>query len=654
MLPSWFSAPPPPPPTPPPPFAWLFQASPPPPPAPQLLGLPIDLASGHAAIVIAIVVVLIVSFGAWLKRTARLNGCCKLADGANPAPLASIACLKEGFASRKVPEQVDVLVIGSGISGLLSAALLAKCGKRCVVVEQHDQAGGSTHTFEEKGFEFDTGLHYVGELLGVLLNSATTGTIQWAGTGIIVDEVIVHEERVAIRHPKARFLSDLHGRFPSQKRAIDAYARKLDTSRAALMARVVLRLLPRWLHSLLAPLIRALLPMRSTLSELCSLTGDQRLVSLLGYIWGTFGLPPSRSPFAMTAIIQTHYFGGAYYPVGGCSQLAARLVPTILAAGGKVFVRAPVSDLLFDSPGGACVGAVVKGHEVRAQLVVSGAGLLNTLKLCPKAERPRLRVPPKALRDGAPLRCDNRTTSGVDDDWPIEPSNAFAYLFIGLDAGGGEAPDCDTPDSDGSPLWAMLPKHNMWVLPSWDHEEDSALPRALESADDHPLLLFISSPSAKDPSWRSRYPGRATIVALAPTRYEYWSERGGERVHHRGPEYDKFKHRLQERMLEKVLELLPAIKGHISHVTLGTPLSNNFFLGTKWGEAYGLEHTAKRFDAPYLRPATQIPGLYLTGQDTMTDGVAGAAIAGLLTASAIDVRVPLRNLGIFATMAVTA
>ena len=149
------------------------------------------------------------------------------------------------------------------------------------------------------------------------------------------------------------------------------------------------------------------------------------------------------------------------------------------------------------------------------------------------------------------------------------------------------------------------------------------------------------------------YPGKATIVALAPTRVEYWSERGGERLHHRGAQYDAFKERLQERMLAKVLELLPAIKGRVKHVALGSPLSSNYFLGTAWGEAYGLEHTTKRFNAPYLRPTTPVPGLYLTGQDTFTDGVAGGAIAGVLTASAIDLRVPLAHLGMFATMAAT-
>jgi all-trans-retinol 13,14-reductase len=54
-------------------------------------------------------------------------------------------------------QDIDVIVIGSGIGGLACAALLARAGKRCLVLEQHYIAGGCTHACEDKGFEFDTG-----------------------------------------------------------------------------------------------------------------------------------------------------------------------------------------------------------------------------------------------------------------------------------------------------------------------------------------------------------------------------------------------------------------------------------------------------------------------------------------------------------------
>lgn len=66
-------------------------------------------------------------------------------------------CPYPGFSLDKVPQNLDVIVIGSGIGGLSAGATLAKAGKRVLVLEQHDQAGGCCHTYIEKGFEFDVG-----------------------------------------------------------------------------------------------------------------------------------------------------------------------------------------------------------------------------------------------------------------------------------------------------------------------------------------------------------------------------------------------------------------------------------------------------------------------------------------------------------------
>lgn len=66
-------------------------------------------------------------------------------------------CFLTGFREDRVPADLDAVVIGSGIGGLTAAALLSKAGKKVVVLEQHDQAGGCTHTFQNKGFEFDVG-----------------------------------------------------------------------------------------------------------------------------------------------------------------------------------------------------------------------------------------------------------------------------------------------------------------------------------------------------------------------------------------------------------------------------------------------------------------------------------------------------------------
>ena len=64
---------------------------------------------------------------------------------------------RDAFRERKLPENIDYIFVGSGIGSLYCAALLAKVGMKVVILEQHYVAGGCTHCFEDKGFEFDTG-----------------------------------------------------------------------------------------------------------------------------------------------------------------------------------------------------------------------------------------------------------------------------------------------------------------------------------------------------------------------------------------------------------------------------------------------------------------------------------------------------------------
>ena len=68
------------------------------------------------------------------------------------------------FVQEKVPQNIDAIVIGSGIGGMTTAVLMSKVGKKVLILEQHDQAGGCCHTFIDKGYEFDVGIHYIGEI----------------------------------------------------------------------------------------------------------------------------------------------------------------------------------------------------------------------------------------------------------------------------------------------------------------------------------------------------------------------------------------------------------------------------------------------------------------------------------------------------------
>ncbi|CAB1117882.1 unnamed protein product [Ectocarpus sp. CCAP 1310/34] len=54
-------------------------------------------------------------------------------------------------------EEAEVVVIGSGIAGLCTAALLSSYGKKVVVCESHTQPGGCAHGFDRSGYKFDSG-----------------------------------------------------------------------------------------------------------------------------------------------------------------------------------------------------------------------------------------------------------------------------------------------------------------------------------------------------------------------------------------------------------------------------------------------------------------------------------------------------------------
>lgn len=67
---------------------------------------------------------------------------------------------------KELSGNIDIAIVGSGIGALSSASMLAKAGYKVAVFEQHYVVGGSSQTFEHGGYEFDVGVHYVGEYVG--------------------------------------------------------------------------------------------------------------------------------------------------------------------------------------------------------------------------------------------------------------------------------------------------------------------------------------------------------------------------------------------------------------------------------------------------------------------------------------------------------
>ena len=148
-------------------------------------------------------------------------------------------------------------------------------------------------------------------------------------------------------------------------------------------------------------------------------------------------------------------------------------------------------------------------------------------------------------------------------------------------------------------------------------------------------FVYISFPSAKDPDFERRHPGRATIDVITLAPYEPFAAWEGAPWKKRGAAYEALKEGWTRRLLDVLYEHVPQARGNVETCELSTPITTRHFCNQASGEIYGLDHTPARFEQRRLRPQTRLPGLYLTGQDITSCGVAGALMGGVLSASAI-------------------
>jgi all-trans-retinol 13,14-reductase len=501
----------------------------------------------------------------------------------------------------------DAVVIGSGIGGLGAAAALAKAGGlRVLVLERHHTAGGLTHVFHRPGFEWDVGLHYVGQVNGAggaagLFDYVTDGGVQWNAMPDVYDRVTIGERRFDYVSGRQRLRDALADAFPRERRAIDGYFTAMRRCLHAMPLYYMEKVLPPLLAAPLGRAIRApfLHFAGQTTSEVLTGLGASRdLQAVLAAQWGDYGLPPGQSSFGIHAIVAGHYVDGAAYPIGGAGRLARAMLPIVEGAGGAVVVDAEVNHVVLC--GDRAIGVrMTDGREFRAPIVISDAGLVRTFR--------------ELLPEPTPA-----VTALLDRVAAIEPSHAHLGLYVGVST---------------ATLAAPLPASNLWIHPTPDFDGNWA---AFAADLDAPFpLLFISFPSAKDPSFEARYPGHQTIEVVVPAPYEpfaAWSRSAWKR---RDRDYDALKARLHDRLLEALERHVPGIRRAIVVSELSTPLTTQHFVNAARGETYGMAHTPVRFASRDLKPVTPVPGLYLTGQDVSTCGVAGALAGAVACASAV-------------------
>ncbi len=509
------------------------------------------------------------------------------------------------FSTKSPDVEWDYVVIGSGMGGLSSATILSQMGKRVLVLEQHYEPGGFTHTFKRKRWRWDVGVHAVGDvhpkaILGRFLRKMSRGTLEWANLGKVYDEFYFPGLRIDFPDSLAQFRQNLVEVFPAEEKAIDEYLRLVgvcsDKIRPYYVSRILSEKVARIVDRTLVRGANELLT-KSTQSVLDTITNSDRLKTVLTAQWGYYGVEPARSSFAMHALVAKHFERGGFYPKGGSQRIAETLMATIAAAGGWTRIRAEVDQIVIDN--GEVKGVDLKtGERIRAKRVVSAAGALATVnRLLPASEREK---------------------PWAQSIAKLKPSPCHLCLYIGFKgdirkAGAGSA--------------------NKWFYEGWG---SNTMHWDVENPTSEAPVLYTSFPSLKDPE---HDPGpqelhTGEVVTFVP--YDVFAKWRDDRWQKRGQDYEAIKKGIEARMLAQFLKHMPELKSKVAHVELSTPLSTEHFTRAPAGAIYGIEPTPERYLTRHLRPRTPVDGLFLSGSDMASVGVMGAMIGGLLAAAAAE------------------
>ena len=501
-------------------------------------------------------------------------------------------------------ERFDAVVIGSGIGGMTAAALLSRVwGKRVLVLEKHFELGGLTHVFRRGAFEWDVGLHYVGELeqgslTRTIMDFVTGGRLAWQKMPHDFERFMYPGVTVVQPADAREFTDRLMAAFPAEGRAIRRYFR--DTRRAArwhvrdFIARFVPRPVAAVIRLLNMPSRR--LALTTTGRYLDALTGDRHLRAVLASQWGDYGVTPSESAFAIHALIVQHYAKGAWYPRGGSSRIARSMEQVIERGGGECRICQDVVEILVEDGQVTGVKAIDRsGPEPRevifaAPLVISDAGARETFAHL---------VPAGAAPDSAKEMRQ----------LPTGPS--AVTLYVGL------RESAETLGIKGE---------NLWINEDFQHDGLGEQTQAL--LEGRPRRCYLSFPGMK--SGESRNPTAEIIALVDPAAFASWE---GQPWKRRDAAYYELKDRIAEALLALVEKHVPGFGRLVAYSELSTPLTLQSFTQRLAGSMYGVPATPQRFAARHLRPATSIRGLLLCGSDISSLGIIGAMMGGVAAAS---------------------
>ncbi len=502
-------------------------------------------------------------------------------------------------------QDYDAIVIGSGIGGMAAAGLLAGVAhKRVLVLEKHTEPGGQTHVFRRDGASWDVGVHYVGAVepgsqARAYFDYLSGGTLRWNRMPESFDRYIYPKLQFATPADPAQYAQMLIAAFPDEARAIRQYFRDIRKSARWTVLGFVRAMVPRFIAPLLGLLqeLTNKLPTQTTKAYLDAHFRSPQLRALLVSLWGDYGLPPSRSAFAIHALITQHYFHGGWFPDGGSSHIARSFEGGIEARGGSIRVAQEVVDIVVEN--GRAVGVRVidrRGPQptercYRAPIVISNVGARPTFE--------------KLLSTSGAVGAATAALRAEINQMGVGLSTVTLYLRLQADA--------RTLGVQGE---------NFWINTGLDH--DNVGEHSADVLAGQPHCVFVSFPSIKAGDGRFHTVEITSLVD--PQAYQTWraQPRGN-----RGADYSALKERIGNGLLALAETAIPGLTALVLYRELSTPLTMEHYTSHPWGAFYGLPATPERYRAKLLGPCTPIRGLFLSGQDVGSVGIVGAMMGGV-------------------------
>ncbi len=510
------------------------------------------------------------------------------------------------WKSSNINQNYDAIIIGSGISGLTTGVFLSKNNKKVLILEKHFKAGGWTHTFKRKNYEWDVGIHYIGEVHKLnspvrrLFDLVSNNKLEWNKMDENYDSIIFPDQQYNFTAPKEQFIENISKYFPGTEDKIIKYINIVKESVKSGLSFYSNKALPNWLSYISYSRMSGNFLKYSdqtTYEAIMKIFKDEQILGVLSGQWGDYGLPPKQSSFAMHASVVNHYLDGGNYPIGTSRRIAETAVDYIESMNGKVSVNADVDEIITHQS--KAIGVrLSNGDEIFAPIIVSSAGVKNTYDRF--------------------LRNSFNHVLLKDQLNKVQPTGSYICLYMGLNKSAQDL---------------KIKNTNLWIYPSYNHDQN--LKNYLDNSTSDLPILYISFPSAKDPQYLEQYPNSATMEAITIAPWEMYKQWSNKPWKKRGNDYENIKEDLSQLILNQVYKHVPQIKHSIEYYELSTPLSVKSLANYSKGELYGIDHNPNRFRQRWLKPKSNIRNLYFTGQDIITVGVTSALFSGLLTASTI-------------------